>query len=195
MAQRKCVICGNLILPTDETIPYKNRLAHITCFNNMSKIAGEERKQREKKPARKPVKKKVASIELKEQVSEEEHAQKTQFFQFLRELLNEQELSAKIYKLTSDYLKQYPDFTYESMYQALYYYYIIQGHPAVGDCVGIIPYCHEDAKRYYKSIQNIEKENDGIDPANMYQTKTYRYVPHVKKKPLIDITTIVEGSK
>ena len=161
----------------------------------MSKIAGEERKQREKKPARKPVKKKVASIELKEQVSEEEHAQKTQFFQFLRELLNEQELSAKIYKLTSDYLKQYPDFTYESMYQALYYYYIIQSHPAVGDCVGIIPYCHEDAKRYYQSIQNIERENEGVDPANMYQTKTYRYVPHVKKKPLIDITTIVEGSK
>lgn len=194
MAQRKCVICGNPILPTDETIPYKNRLAHLTCFNNMSKLAGDERKKRESKPTKKPVKKKVAAVELKEQVTEEEHAKKVEFFQLLRELLNTQELSAKVYKLTADYLNQFPDFTYESMYQALYYYYVLKEHPVIGDCIGILPYCHEEAKRYFESIKSVERENADIDVSDMYQTKTYRYKPHVRKKPLIDITTITEGN-
>ena len=46
MGVRKCVICGQILKPTDETVPYKKRHAHIQCFNNVMKITTSEKRQK-----------------------------------------------------------------------------------------------------------------------------------------------------
>ena len=90
---KKCVICGNLINADEETIPYKNRTAHLKCFDNMSKLAGTERSKRET-PAKKRTQKPKATVELKEGLTEEEYQEKKSFFDYVRQLIGSSELSA-----------------------------------------------------------------------------------------------------
>lgn len=188
---KKCVICGNIIKDGEETIPYKSRTAHLKCFNNMSKITGVERIKREtpvkKTAATKP---KKALTELKEGLTEEEYQEKKAFFDYLRKLINTSELSAKIYKLTGDYLKIYPRFTYTGMQNTLKYYFEITGHPISGDCVGIIPYYYDEAEKYWSSVENIKKANEKVDADGMYKIKQYQFKPRPYTRKLIDIETI-----
>ena len=186
---KKCVICGNLINTDEETIPYKNRTAHLKCFDNMSKLAGTERNKRET-PAKKRTQKPKATVELKEGLTEEEYQEKKSFFDYVRQLIGSSELSAKIYKVTGDYLKIYPRFTYKGMEDTLKYYFEITGHPVQGDCVGIIPYYYDEAIKYWMSVQSIAKANEEVDTETMYQTKQYQFKPRPNIRPLIDISTI-----
>lgn len=189
----KCCICNELI--TDEqSVPYKGRYAHQKCFNIAIKTLQKDNSKQidkvaeKKKRGRKP----KPQAELKEALSEEEYEKKQQYYKYLRSIVEEQELSAKVYALTEDYIKRY-SFTYETMYQTLVYLHEIIEKDLTGDIVGIIPYYYSEAMQYYDSINKVLELNEGVDVSNMYKEKTIRVQPKKRKVKQIDIESIKKG--
>lgn len=186
---KKCLICGEYIGTDEVAVPYKNRYAHEKCFNIAIKTLQKDKqekiqnKEKQKKRTSKP------RAELKESVSEEEYKEKKQYYSYLHDLLND-DLSAKIYAVSEDYIKRY-GFTWDSMYQTLVYLHEIMEKELTGDIIGIIPYYHDEAKKYNESIQLIQKTVEDVDVSQMYKQKTIIFRPNrqKKKKPL-DIETI-----
>lgn len=192
-ARRKCVICNEPIVDEDG-VPYKGRYAHTKCFNIAIKTLQKDKTEQIDKIA---TKKKVGGkakplAELKEALSEEEYANKRQYYNYLRSLTEGEELSAKVYAVTEDYIKRY-GFTYESMYKTLVYLHEIIEKDLVGDVVGIIPYYHTEAIQYYKSVDRLNEHNENMDISNMYKEKTIIIHPKKRKIKQIDIQSIVEG--
>lgn len=191
--QRKCVICNELIVD-EQGVPYKGRYAHQKCFNiAMKTLQKDKNKQIDKIAEKKKVGRKARPrAELKEALSEEEYEKKQQYYKYLRQLIEENELSAKVYALTEDYIKRY-EFTYESMYQTLVYLHEIVEKDLTGDVVGIIPYYHSEAMQYYESINKVAELNKNIDISNMYKEKTIVIQPRKRKIKQIDIESIGKG--
>lgn len=185
--KRKCVCCGEYI-GTEESVPYKGRYAHVKCFNIAIKALQKDKTEKLKKAEKKATSKKKPKAELKDAVSEEEYAEKKQYYQYLRELINE-ELSAKVYALSDQYVSRY-NFTFKEMYQTLIYLHDILGKDLVGDIVGMIPYYYTEAIRYYESVSLIEEKNKDIDTSTMYQEKTIFIKPKQRKTIQIDINSV-----
>lgn len=188
-AKRKCVICGEWIEDNTQSIPYKEKWAHTLCFNTALKVIKkdkdnklEEKEKKKGKAAPKP------KAELKDAVSEEEYAEKKQYYQYLRELIND-ELSAKVYALTDQYISRY-SFTFKEMYQTLVYLHEIVEKDLVGDIVGLIPYYYDQAQRYYKDLETVSESNKNIDISNMYKEKVVVIQPKKRVIPQIDIGSI-----
>lgn len=171
--RRKCKICDGWIEIGDESVEYKNGHAHRTCFNIAMKVAVTEKKEtlattvnKKKVKAAKPQK------ELKDGLSEEEYKDKCNLCDYVRNLIKE-DLSVKIYKLIEDYKKKY-SISYQEMYKDLFWYFEIQEHEIDGDIVGIIPYCHSEAQKYYQSIEraNASCQENLKKLPNMYKETT-----------------------
>ena len=188
--QKKCIICNELIVD-EQGVPYKGRYAHQKCFNIAIKTLQKDKSEQIDKVAeKKKVGRKAKSkAELKEALSEEEYEKKQQYYKYLRELVNENELSAKIYALTEDYIKRY-EFTYESMYKTLVYLHEIVEKDLTGDVVGIIPYYHTEAMQYYDAVNKVVELNEGVDISKMYKEKTIIVQPKRRKIKQIDIESI-----
>jgi hypothetical protein len=191
--QRKCVICNELIVD-EQGVPYKERYAHQKCFNiAMKTLQKDKNKQIDKVAEKKKVGRKAKpKVELKEALSEEDYKEKQQYYQYLRQMIEENELSAKVYALTEDYIKRYA-FTYKSMYQTLVYLHEIIEKDLTGDVVGIIPYYHSEAMQYYDSINKVAEFNENVDISNMYKEKTIVIQPKRRKIKQIDIESIGKG--
>lgn len=187
---RKCVLCDDLI--TDEQgVPYKGRYAHQKCFNaaikalqgnKIEKISNAEQK-------RKKVSKAKPKTELKEALSEDEYQNKQIYYHYLKKLIGEEQLSAKIYALSDDYIKRY-GFSYEKMYQTLVYLHEIIEKELTDDIVGIIPYYYTEAMQYYDNIKKIEAKNRNIDITHMYKERTIVVQPKKRKIKQLAIETI-----
>lgn len=192
MATRKCVICNEIL--DEQGVPYKGRYAHQKCFNiAMKTLQKEKNREIDKVAEKKKVGRKAKpKAELKEALSEDEYRKKQQYYNYLRELIDGQELSAKIYALTEDYIERYK-FTYESMYKTLVYLHEIIEKELTGDVVGIIPYYHSEAAQYYESIDKVAEFNKDIDISQMYKEKTILIQPKKKKIKQIDIESIGKG--
>jgi len=192
MVARKCVICNELL--DERGVQYKGRYAHQKCFNiAMKTLQKEKNKEIDKVAEKKKVGRKAKpKAELKEALSEDEYRKKQQYYNYLRELIDGQELSAKIYALTEDYIERYK-FTYESMYKTLVYLHEIIEKELTGDVVGIIPYYHSEAAQYYESINKVAELNKDIDISKMYKEKTILIQPQKKKIKQIDIESIGKG--
>lgn len=189
MATRKCVICNEIL--DEQGVQYKGRYAHQKCFNiAMKTLQKEKNREIDKVAEKKKVGRKAKpKAELKEALSEEEYRKKQQYYNYLRGLIDGQELSAKIYALTEDYIERYK-FTYESMYKTLVYLHEIIEKELTGDVVGIIPYYHSEAAQYYESIDKVAELNKDIDISKMYKEKTILIQPKKKKIKQIDIESI-----
>ena len=192
MATRKCVICNEIL--DEQGVQYKGRYAHQKCFNiAMKTLQKEKNREIDKVAEKKKVGRKAKpKAELKEALSEDEYRKKQQYYNYLRELIDGQELSAKIYALTEDYIERYK-FTYESMYKTLVYLHEIIEKELTGDVVGIIPYYHSEAAQYYESIDKVAEFNKYIDISQMYKEKTILIQPKKKKIKQIDIESIGKG--
>lgn len=192
MATRKCVICNEIL--DEQGVQYKGRYAHQKCFNiAMKTLQKEKNKEINKVAEKKKVGRKAKpKAELKKALSEEEYRKKQQYYNYLRGLIDGQELSAKIYALTEDYIERYK-FTYESMYKTLVYLHEIIEKELIGDVVGIIPYYHSEAAQYYESIDKVAELNKDIDIFKMYKEKTILIQPKKKKIKQIDIESIGKG--
>jgi hypothetical protein len=191
--QRKCVICNELIVD-EQGVPYKERYAHQKCFNiAMKTLQKDKNKQIDKVAEKKKVGRKAKpKAELKEALSEEDYKEKQQYYQYLRQIIEENELSAKVYALTEDCIKRYA-FTYKSMYQTLVYLHEIIEKDLTGDVVGIIPYYYSEAMQYYDSINKVAELNENVDISNMYKEKTIVIQPKRRKIKQIDIESIGKG--
>lgn len=185
--KRKCVCCGEYIGTGEESVPYKGRYAHTKCFNIALKAVQIDKTEKLKEPKEK-AKKKKPKAELKDAVSEEEYAEKKQYYQYLHDLINE-DLSAKIYALSDHYISRY-GFTYKGMYQSLVYMHEIIEKDLQDDVVGLIPFYYTDAENYYISVSCVENGNKNKDISKMYQEKTILIKPKQRKNLQIDINSV-----
>lgn len=186
--QKKCVICNELIVD-EQGVLYKGRYAHQKCFNIAIKTLQKDKSEQINKVAeqKKVGRKAKPKAELKEALSEEDYEKKQQYYKYLRGLVDE--VSAKIYALTEDYIKRY-EFTYEGMYKTLFYLHEIVEKDLTGDVVGIIPYYYTEAMQYYEAINKVVELNENVDISNMYKKKTIIVQPKKRKIKQIDIESI-----
>ena len=194
MAKRKCIICGEWIENNSQSIPYKGKWSHEKCFQIAVKAIKKDKDEKlaeKTKPKAKPAPKPKA--ELKDAVSEEEYAEKKQYYQYLRELIND-ELSAKVYALSDQYVSRY-NFTFKEMYQTLVYLHEIVEKELVGDIVGLIPFYLSEAQNYFKSIEQVEEVNKSIDISKMYKEKVVRIQPKKRIIKQINIEDIGKGEE
>lgn len=194
MAKHKCALCGEMINSPSDEVPYKSRYVHKTCFNASLKAI---KKDKDEKLAEKSkTKSKTKSTpkpkaELKDAVSEEEYTDKKQYYQYLRSLIDD-ELSAKVYALSDQYISRY-NFTFKEMYQTLVYLHEIIEKELVGEVVGLIPFYFTEAQNYFKSIEQIEEANKNIDVSKMYKEKVIVIQPKKRITKQIDIESIGKG--
>jgi len=196
MAKRKCVICNEWIEDETQSIPYKGRYAHTKCFNIAMKTIKKDKDEKLAEKSKSKTKTKSTpkpKAELKDAVSEEEYAEKKQYYQYLRELIND-ELSAKVYALSDQYISRY-NFTFKEMYQTLVYLHEIIEKELVGDVVGLIPYYLSEAQNYFRSIEQVEETNKDIDVSKMYKEKVIKIQPKKRIAKQLDIESIGKGEE
>ena len=201
MGKRKCPICNNLlgyeIDDKEHVVPYKNRYAHTTCFNNMLKLTNKEKKKELAEKAASSKKKKAKPVvidSIRDGLTEEEFQNKKMFFNTLRELLKTEELEAKVYKVAEDYIRKYK-FDYAGMKGTLDYYYGVLGKEIYGDCIGIIPYKYSEAQAYYQKVKEVEETNNELlkgvkNISDLYRTQVIKVKPKEKVIKQIDISEI-----
>lgn len=153
-AKRKCVICGECIDNNAESVPYKGRYSHIACFNVAIKVVVTEKN--EKLKTKNKIQKNKPQKEIREGLSEAEFQSKKRLCDFIRKNI-QRDLPVKVYKLMEDYQKKYK-FSYDVMYDDLYWYFAIEQNPIEGDMIGIIPYIHDKAQEYYTIIRKAQKD-------------------------------------
>lgn len=189
--KRKCVLCGLPIDDNNESIPYKNRYAHITCFRAAAKaihVDKEEQVQKkaeEKKTRAKP----KAQVELKDGLTDEEYIQKNLYYDYLKKNIGVSELPVKVYALTENYIKKYA-FTFQGLYATLTYMRNILEKDFGEDIVGLIPYYYTEAQAHYKAVKGVEDRNKDVNTKGMYKHKTVYIDTKQKKIKQIDITSI-----
>ena len=189
--KRVCVLCGLTIEDNNDSIPYKNRYAHIACFRaaakaiHVDKTEKVKKKEAEKKtkPASKP------KAELKDALSDEEYIQKQLYYDYLCKTTGIAELPVKIYALTENYIKKY-NFTFQGLYATLTYMHNILEKEFGEDIVGLIPYYYTEAQAHYKAVKSVGDRNKDVNTEGMYKKKTVYINPKQKKIKQLDITTI-----
>lgn len=195
--QRICPLCGKPIEETDESVPYKNRVAHRRCFQNLASVAQKQRKadskdrkaeQKEKTKAQRKEKTKESRVVL--EVSEEEYKEKKAVLEYL-ERLSGQPATAKVYQLLKNFSSKYR-FSYQGMLETLEYYYEVLDNPPKGDCIGIIPYYYDEARKYMEKFQGYQHVNDNVtahDLSGMYK-ETIVKIKHKEPEGLIDLSSL-----
>lgn len=175
MSKRKCVICSNWIENGDETVPYKNRLAHVQCFNSMMKMA--VKSNSEKKATKTQSKKKINPKSLGDCLTEEESRQKRSLIKYVEQLFGEK-ANAKTYTQIKNLMKDYPYFTYVGLEQAMRFFYEIKENPVTGQSMGIVPYVYDQAQEYFKNLKEVQSHNASISNVNqLYTHKKVKIAP------------------
>lgn len=200
---RKCVICGQPILDDKDSVPYKSRYAHTSCFNSMVKLVKKEKtKESEEKLKERKQTVKKPKAELKDAMSEEEFQEKTKVLDFMKELAGEDILTPKTYSLLSNYI-DHKGMTYNGIYNTLkYMFFYLDGQGRAEkklklnnkDCLPLVPYIYEEAQRVTSDINKAEKYNSSFTREqieNMYKVEVVKVTPRkpdVKKQ--IDLSKI-----
>lgn len=189
MANKKCIICGEFI--TGETgVPYKQRYAHQKCFNIAIKtLQGDKAEKLEAKNDKKRTAKAKPKAELKDCLSEEEYSFKTDFYNYIRDLTKDNQISAKVYALADNYIKRY-GFTFEGMLKTIKYLNEYADKTTTGDIIGIIPYYYDEAQAFYKKLEQLCEDNKDIHIENMYKKRVIKINEKRKTFPQINIEDI-----
>ena len=193
---KKCVVCGEPILPAESCIPYKGRFAHNHCFNEAMKTMGQGKQKKlaaaaqERKKTKKNSEAQLKTTILKDGMSEEEYAQKKEYYEYLRTLIGDAELTVKQFAVSEKYIKQY-SFTFEGMYQTLVYLNEVLQKELRGDIVGIIPYYYSEASAFNNELERIAKANEEAIPfEQLYPNKVINISPAKRKIKIMDIESI-----
>jgi len=178
---KKCVLCGEVILPTESCVPYKHRYAHSKCFNDaMRTLSNGKKKQLQTAAESKKKKMNKPQAQLKEGMSEEEYAKKKKYYNYLQSLVEDGDLTAKQFAVSEKYIERY-NFNFEGMYNTLVYLNEILEKDLTGDVVGIIPYYYNEANQFYEELTAIEVNNTNINLQTLYPTK-HVYIKPIKKR-------------
>lgn len=199
---KKCPICGQDILDTEESIPYKgNRYIHKRCFQSSMKIVKEERAKKQYKKAEN-VKTKLKQkshkplSDIKEGLTEEEFQRKQKVYNYVRQHIIG-EIPMDIYAKTDGIMKKY-HLSYEDVLMTLKYLFeVLQRKDIEGGGVGLVPFYFTQARRYYDNIKIINENNANQDVKQMYKKKEIIIDPRKKRVPnnLIDIEDIGEDEE
>lgn len=177
MSKRKCVICSNWIEKGDETVPYKNRLAHVQCFNSMMKIAVKSNSEKKAAKSKKTKKINPKSAVLGDCLTEEESKQKRSLISYIEELFGEK-ANAKTYTQIKNLMRDYPYFTYVGLEQSIRFFYEIKENPITNQGLGIVPYVYDQAQEYFKNLGEVQSHNASISNVNeLYAHKKVRIAP------------------
>ena len=177
MSKRKCVICSNWIEKGDETVPYKNRLAHVQCFNSMMKMAVKSNSERKAVKSKKAKKINPKSTVLGDCLTEEESKQKRSLISYIEELFGEK-ANAKTYTQIKNLMRDYPYFTYVGLEQSIRFFYEIKENPITNQGLGIVPYVYDQAQEYFKNLGEVQSHNASISNVNeLYAHKKVRIAP------------------
>ena len=177
MSKRKCVICSNWIEKGDETVPYKNRLAHVQCFNSMMKMAVKSNSERKAVKSKKTKKINPKSTVLGDCLTEEESKQKRSLISYIEELFGEK-ANAKTYTQIKNLMRDYPYFTYVGLEQSIRFFYEIKENPITNQGLGIVPYVYDQAQEYFKNLGEVQSHNASISNVNeLYAHKKVRIAP------------------
>lgn len=176
---KKCIFCKQIIPKEEEEfcIPYKGRLAHNDCFNSAMKLIKQDKdEQLDKKCKEIKTKKSVKrpKAELKDGLSDEEYKDKQEYYDYLKQILNTDKLTAKIYALSDRYLTQY-GWSWGGMKNALVYMNEIKEKELTGDVVGLLPFVYEEAEEFFNEVKMVEERSKNTSLSNMYQTKRIIY--------------------
>lgn len=190
MAKRKCVFCGEYIENNDDSIPYKKRYAHQKCFQLNVKFIQEEKKKQQKEKTKTVGRKRKNKYEkVSDAVSEEEYKVKMQLYEYIKKLLDTNELPSKIYVLIDDYIKKF-NYTYEGILKTIEYCFDILGKEITDDCIGLVKYYYETAQIYYEQIENLKENTQDKDIKDMYKIKTIKVSSKKNTRNLLDIESI-----
>lgn len=177
MSKRKCVICSNWIEKGDETVPYKNRLAHVQCFNSMMKMAVKSNSDKKAAKSKKTKKINPKSAVLGDCLTEEESKQKRSLISYIEELFGEK-ANAKTYTQIKNLMRDYPYFTYVGLEQSIRFFYEIKENPITNQGLGIVPYVYDQAQEYFKNLGEVQSHNASISNVNeLYAHKKVRIAP------------------
>lgn len=177
MSKRKCVICSNWIEKGDETVPYKNRLAHVQCFNSMMKMAVKSNSEKKAAKSKKAKKINPKSAVLGDCLTEEESKQKRSLISYIEELFGEK-ANAKTYTQIKNLMRDYPYFTYVGLEQSIRFFYEIKENPITNQGLGIVPYVYDQAQEYFKNLGEVQSHNASISNVNeLYAHKKVRIAP------------------
>ena len=149
-----------------------------------------ELKKKEQTEKKTPARKAKPKVELKEGMSEEEYQKKKRYYDYIRQLLGEDVLPAKIYVMSENYMDRYK-FTFESMYDTLVYIHEIMGrNHFTDDLVKAIPIYHAAAQKLKNNISDITNINEQVDVSKLYNKRTIYIQPPKPKVEQIDISEI-----
>lgn len=177
MSKRKCVICSNWIEKGDKTVPYKNRLAHVQCFNSMMKMAVKSNSEKKAAKSKKTKKINPKSTVLGDCLTEEESKQKRSLISYIEELFGEK-ANAKTYTQIKNLMRDYPYFTYVGLEQSIRFFYEIKENPITNQGLGIVPYVYDQAQEYFKNLGEVQSHNASISNVNeLYAHKKVRIAP------------------
>lgn len=177
MSKRKCIICSNWIEKGDETVPYKNRLAHVQCFNSMMKMAVKSNSEKKATKSKKTKKINPKSTVLGDCLTEEESKQKRSLISYIEELFGEK-ANAKTYTQIKNLMRDYPYFTYVGLEQSIRFFYEIKENPITNQGLGIVPYVYDQAQEYFKNLGEVQSHNASISNVNeLYAHKKVRIAP------------------
>lgn len=182
---KKCIFCKQIIPKEEEELctPYKGRLAHNDCFNSAMKLIKQDKDEQLDKKSKEIKTKKQAKrpkAELKDGLSDEEYKDKQEYYDYLKQILNTDKLTAKIYALSDRYLTQY-GWSWAGMKNTLVYMNEIKEKELTGDVVGLLPFVYEEAENFYEEIRRVEEYNKDISVKNMYQIKRVTYKKRLEK--------------
>jgi hypothetical protein len=190
---RVCPLCSKTV-SKEESFEYKGRYYHEKCFVKFSKQTTKEKvKEKKEKQKVEKVKKEIqqsSHIAIEQDISDEDILAKEKVINYLKQLLNTNQLNVKIFKLLKDYYSTYK-FSYEGMLIALRYFYETKENPTVSDCVGIIPYIYEEAQEHERVKKSVVKQ---VEDINMNDIVTDKVIKLKKtknnNKKLIDINEL-----
>lgn len=200
MAYKKCILCRKSILPTEDFVPYKRKFAHQSCFNEEIKHLTQDKKQvlkaqteaeiSKKKKGRKSTSDNITSpTVLKDGLSEEEYQKKKKYYDYLKSILVDEQLTVKQFAISERFIKNYK-FTFEGMYHTLVYLNEILEKELVDDVVGIIPYYYNEAEHFLQDVKKLEQIGENTDWSKMYSHKVVKIKPQKRKIKLMDIESI-----
>lgn len=119
-----------------------------------------------------------------EKVKTKEDLDKEKFEEYVKNLLNEPYINARVRKQMNDYIKEY-QYTYSGMLKALVYFYEIKGNNKnkANGGIGIIPFIYKDAYNYYYNLWMIQQSNENKNVIDYVPKLKEIKIPIPKKEP------------
>ena len=128
--------------------------------------------------------KEAIETKIAEIKDELEDLDKEKFEEYVKNLLGESYINARVRKQMNDYIREY-QYTYSGMLKALVYFYEVKGNNKnkANGGIGIIPFIYKDAYNYYYNLWMIQQSNKDKNVIDYVPKLKEIKIPIPKKEP------------